>query len=315
MADNTALKGVSNVGDSLLSDILEANLIGFFQWATLGVGSFYNVRIPTTGPYGGSQHQLRLSEDPNYIPGQVWEAFRRDWIWETGVEYGTQPIHVSGVYINGTFYPVSTTGAFAHIIDYPNGRVVFQAPINAASVVTCEYSYRYHNWSTADVPWWREIQIASMRVDDFQFLQTGSGAWSQLSQSRVQLPAVVIEAIPQVTGFGKQMGGLLRTTRQNVKFHVLAEDRPNMKWLHDAITYQVEKTILGFDKNAVLTANRFPLGADGSPQASGMMYPDLVKNFFWKRITFQDTRSSQQPAPKGLYYALVNCTMETDTPS
>ncbi len=315
MADNTALKGVNNVGDSLLSDQLESNLVSFFQWATLGVGGFFNVNIPASGAYGGSQHRLRRSEDPNYSAGQVWEGFRREWVWESGVENVYQPIRVSGVYVGGNFHSISETGAYAHTIDYPNGRVIFDSPISRSSTVTAEYSYRMHSWSTADVPWFREIQVNSQRVDDFQFLQTGSGAWSTMGQSRIQLPAVVVEATPKVTGFGKQMGSFLRTTRQEVKLHVIAETRPDMKWLHDAIGYQVEKTILTYDKNAVLTANRMPLDADGSPQVSGLMYPDMIKAYPWKPVCFHEVRSYPQPAPPGLFYAMVLAVMEVDTPS
>src|SRR5690606_24942466 len=130
--------------------------------------------------------------DPSYTAGQVWEAARKEWIWEDNAEYEDKnsithsPIEVSGVYINGNF---SSSGFY---IDYPNGRVVFDDV--QTGPVQAEYSYRVvQTLISSREPWFKELQAGSFRVDDTGFSVVGSGGWNTLAQSRVQLPAVVIE--------------------------------------------------------------------------------------------------------------------------
>jgi hypothetical protein len=315
LATHTTLKGLSRVGDSLLSDQLEANLLTFVSWGLLGAGGFTNVTIPASGCYGGDFSRLRLVDDPNYSPGQVWEGVRKDWVWETGVECPDgQPIRVSGAFVDGAFVPVGT-GMY---VDYPNGRLVFAEP-RAASGVRCEHSYRLVQGYTADCDWWQQLQFDSFRADDPQFLQQGSGSWDVLAQSRVQMPAVVVEAVPNARRVGTQMGGLTQTTRQDVLFHVLAEDRWHEKFLHDALSAQKEKTVHGFDKNLLFAADAFPLTPEGSPRPSGLMYPDLVRptgegGFFWTKIRIGDTSGTPQPRLGPLRYCTVRLSAVVDVP-
>src|SRR3990172_8402618 len=129
--------GVTEIGDSIATEQLKGNLKTWLDWAFLEVGAFTNIIVPTTGQYGGLNHRLRLTADPNYSSGEVWQGFRQDWVWETGTSYRVQPIQASGVIVNNVFYPTLTTiGAYAHRIEYPNGRVVFNSPISTTGVVT-----------------------------------------------------------------------------------------------------------------------------------------------------------------------------------
>jgi hypothetical protein len=125
----TTLKGVGRYGETTLSSHIEDGTVGFFNWALLEAGAFFNVSIPTSGIYGGDSHKLRLVDDPNYTAGQVWEGFRSNWIWESGVFSDDPPVNISGVHIGGAFYATRSThpnynASYAHYIDYANGRVV-----------------------------------------------------------------------------------------------------------------------------------------------------------------------------------------------
>lgn len=315
MPSYTQFNGVSNVGDSLLMDQVEANLTDFFQWGFLSVGGFFNVTIPTSGYYGGNQHQLRLCEDTYYSQGQVWEGFRKDWVWETGVANARQPIRVSGVYVNGAFHSIASTGNYAHSIDYPRGRVVFNQAIPANSTVTCEYSYRLFQVTTADTPWWQQLQSNSFRVDDSQFMQFGSGAWSVLSDNRIQLPAVIIEAVPDFSAYGKQLGDYSQWVTQDVNVHVLTEDRPNMKFLASAIEAQKDKVLLLFDKNQLINNQAFPIDDRGMPIDSGRMYPDLLNQYGWKQAFISGVRGrGVNTRPSRLNYALIKLSLQVDMP-
>lgn len=313
-----SLKGINSLSEPLLSDQLETNCLAFFQQAFLNAGAFFNVQIPTTGVYGGHWHGLRPVKDPNYTDGQVWQGARKDWVWETGINYAVQPIRVSGVYLDGVFRPISGTG-YTHHVDYPNGRVIFDNPISTGTAVTCEYSYRWHQWYTADALWWQEAQLDSFRVDSPQYSLWASGDWSVLSQNRVQLPAVVVEASPQTSRYPLQIGSLVARTSQEILFHILCEHPWDRKQLHDAITAQWKKRLLGFDKGRLLEEGRFPLNYDGSPNSSGLMYPDLIKGsgeggFFWKQIRLEDMRSYDYRRFGRVLYCIVRATCEVDMP-
>lgn len=316
MPTHTQLYGVTDIGKPLTSEKLETNLVAFFQWGLLGAGNFYNITLPTSGAYDGSPSRLRLSEDPNYNAGQIWEGYRSDWVWESGIEYPYQPIRVSGVYVNGTFHSISETGVYKHTINYPMGRVVFDAAIPTNSVVNCEYSHRFIHFTHSDVPWWRRVQQDSLRVDNPQFLQYGSGDWSVLSDHRVQLPAVIVDAIPESTKRGMEIGHIKSITNQTVLFHILTETPWDRKKLHDIITNQWNKTIHGFQIDAVIEASGWPLDENGSPVGSGRMYPDLVKDtgpYFWQKIyiprmTGEDPQGVTNTGP--IYYCTVRAGVE-----
>lgn len=318
-ADHTRLKGVTDIGKALLSEQMEWGLASFFSWGLIGAGGYFNVNIPSTGAYGGHYHRLGLVDDPYHASGEVWQGFRQDWVWEEAPDWvdrgGDAPIVVSGVYVNGHFQP--TTGvAYSHHIDYPNGRVVFDEAISPTSVVTCEYSYRHVHVTTSDAPWWRQIQTESYRVDSQAFL-AGSGYWGVLSQNRVQLPAMVVEAVPNIrTNLGHLGGG--RLVDQDVLFHIFSETPHDRRLLHDVVTYQGDKRVHLYDRNAV-AEHHYPLDEYGSPTASGLQYPDMVRwpaegGYAWKKVSFENFSSIPQPmeGTGPIYVCSVRAVMRTD---
>lgn len=310
------LKGITEIGHSTLCDQLKVNVVEFFNWGLLEVGAFSNVSLGQLGSYGGDMSQLRLSSDPNFIYGQVWESFRQDWVWQSGLDYSYQPKIVSGVYVDDYFFPSSTTGIYQHSIDYKNGRVVFSNPINTSSKVQVEFSYRTYTFYTSDEPWFREVIFNSHRVDDSQFLQQGSGIWSTLSQNRFQLPSVVVETVPRRDFIPKQLGGGM-WVYQDVIFHILSENPWDRDKLIDIITYQKNKTILSFDKNRLYENNAYPLDDNGDIKDGALSYPDLVKpsgegGYFWKKIYINDMKTQEVTSTPPLYRAIVRGTFETD---
>jgi len=77
---HTKLSSISNAQDATLSNILLDNFISFYDWGLLDKGSFYNIRIPQSGIYGGDRHILRWVQDANYSNGSVWEGYRKNWV-------------------------------------------------------------------------------------------------------------------------------------------------------------------------------------------------------------------------------------------
>lgn len=317
MPDWTQLQGVSNYWDPQVSAQLETSVLSFLQWGFLGVGAFNSVTIPTSGVFGGNQHQLRFASDPYFTDGQVWEGFRQDWIWESGINYGTQPIRVSGVYVNGDFFPTaSTTGTYQHYIDYPRGRVVFGSAIEPTSVVTCEYSYRQVRCLSSDLPFFQEVQFDSFRVDDSQFHQAGSGAWATLPDNRVQLPALFVEVTPEITLLPLELGSKARRQRQTVNLWVMAENPYERKQLGDILVNQWNMTFYGFDREKADASGVYPLNEFGSPNVSGLQYPDLVAEgaYRWGNIYVNKCRGDSLPERPPLYQSRVQWQCELYLP-
>ena len=251
--------------------------MSFLDWGMLGIGGWFNVNIPTSGAWGGTFDQLRLVDDPSYGEGQVWESARKDWVWENEVPYtGGSPISITGVSVDGTFYGTGDA-TYAHHYNYPLGRVVFDNPIASTSTVKLEYSYRNVQVYIADqAPWWDELQYNSMRVDDSSFSQVGSGNWAILSNNRVQMPAVVIEAVPRRTYQPYELGSSNNFITQDVLFHVVSESRWWRNQLVDIISLQKDKTLMLYDSNKLADSGAYPLDFRGMVVAPENNYSGLV---------------------------------------
>lgn len=318
------LKAITNIGEATLEDQVLAGVQYFFNWGLLNAGAFTNVTIPSSGQYPGTpRHQLRCVDDPNYTRGQVWESFRKEWVWESGVEFNTQPISVSGVKVGNTFQPGTGVGVYKHKVDYRLGRIVFDAAISPTSVVTASYSYRWCPVSLEDEPWFRDIQFRVFHSEDGNFLP-GSGQWSQLAQNRLQLPAVVLEVGASNKSTGLQLGGGQIVTQQ-VLFNILTENPADGRKLRDMIKGEVDRSIFLFNLNLLAKFNRFPLNADGSLNTNRPpSYPQLVaeptasvatSGFLWRNATFTKADIAQPSRlSENLYWSVAKVELEVEMP-
>ena len=313
------LKGFTKLGDSTLVNDIKENVISFFDWGLLKKDNYINVSIPSSGVYGGNEHQLRLVDDPRYTAGQVWEGFRSNWVWESGLTstdgaplVGSDNANpgVSGVYVNDTFYANTTAGVFAHHVNHPLGRVVFDSAIDTSSVVTCEYSYKYVNVTESNgLPWFKELHRRSERVDNSQFTTT-SGDWSQLSQNRYQLPAIGIEITNNRSFKAYQLGGG-SYVYTDVLFHCVSEDPYMRDSLIDIVSLQKESYLQMYDLNAIAEADAFPLNHNGVPASGALRYSDLVTQYPSRTLRIFDTRfDSVYTLNPNLFVGTVKCTTE-----
>lgn len=306
------------VTDSLVSDQLETNLIYWLNYELLGTCAYYNISASTSGAYGGLASKLRLSDDPNFSSGRVWESFRKQWVWQSGVQcsFG-QPVQISGVYVNNVFRPTSGTDAYSFKVDYPNGRIIFTSGISTSSTVKAEYSCNHYQVYNSDSPWWYDVQRNSFRVDDASFLITASGFWSRPPESRIQLPAVIVKATANMNKMPRQLGNLACYHEQDVKFFIIAETNRDLKWMVDTITNQSEATHECFDVNRMVASGVHPLSSDGSINNIGLNYPDLVSRYSWNRTWYftkfraWDAEDLTTKAGKPLFSAIINATVST----
>lgn len=312
------LKGFSKLGDSTLVNDTKENLVSFFDWGLLNKENFINVEIPSSGYHGGDEHRLRPVKDPRYTDGQVWEGFRSNWVWENGITGDSSPLvsedasnpGVSGVYVDDVFHPNTTVGAFSHYVDHPLGRVVFDTAIDTTSVVNCEYSYKYVNVSQCNgMPWFKQIQKNSERVDNSQFLSS-SGDWSQLSQTRMQLPAIGVEVTNSRSFRGYQLGGG-SYVYTDFLVHCVAEDAYMRDSLMDMVSYQNEKTFQMYDLNKIAESDDFPLDYRGVPVSGAMVFPDLAVAHPFKGVRVFDCKfDSVYSLSPDIFVGSVKCTAE-----
>ena len=278
----TNLKGFDTFGDSTVTNDITENLISFFDYGLLEKSAFINVEIPSTGYYGGIEHQLRVVDDPRYTYGQVWEGFRQNWVWESGLGALTSTDDanpgVSGVYVGGDFYSTSATGVYAHHINHPLGRVVFDSAIDTSSTVTCEYSYKYVNVSKVDgLNWFQQVQKRSERAENPNFVGN-SGEWGVLGDNRYQLPAIGIEPVNsrRMTPFALGGGQNLFT---DFLFHCVAEDVYTRDHLMDIVTLQNQKIFKSYDLDTISSSGAFPLDYRGVPASGALLYPELISQY------------------------------------
>lgn len=315
MYHNTTLKGISHVGKFGPTEIVRDNLISFFDWGLIDTGGYFNVQIPTSGVYGGQFHKLRSVIDTRYTTGQVWEGFRKNWIWESGLTNTPAPVSISGVNVNGTFYPSNTVGAYSHYINYPLGRIVFNSPIATSATVTAEYSPKLVQvFNLGDIPGLRQVQYGSFRIDDGTFFSS-SGNWTIPSENRVQMPAlgVVLGGVESYKPF--QIGGG-QYKYNDVYVHVFTEEEDMGLRLADIISQQKEKVINLYDLNLMNSSNYKTLNHLGSKSSAPKTYPQLVQpssegGFAYKSLYFPKSQVlSAGWVNNSLYHSIVKLTTE-----
>lgn len=315
MADGLyGFKNVDEYGSALTTDQLEYSVATWLQWGLLGVGAFNTAQKGGATAHGSKDpSQLRPVVDPRYTNGTVWQALRTEWVWETGVPYSSQPIRPSGVYINNTFVPASSTGAYAHKVSYPEGRVYFSSVVPATSVINCPHSYRHVQVRRADEPWFQALALNSFRADDPQWTQTAGsgGAWDILAQNRIQLPAMVVEPVPQVNLKGYEIGGAGRVHGQPVLVHVFAETPWERNRLHDILVEQFDKRIVGVNANSVPR----PLNYDGTVASPCLTYPDQAQQYRWRTIRVAGVESAENDSlGERVHWCTVRLNLEVDSP-
>jgi hypothetical protein len=317
ISHHTLLKGISSIGETLLMSEIERNCKAFLDWGLLNsAGAWTDVEVPTSGIYGGNFHALRPVNDENYTDGQVWESVKSDWVWETGVNYNDtdNPINISGVYVNGTFY---TTGnvTFGHHYNYPLGRVVFDSPIGTGSTVTLEYSYRSVQVDIADNSvLWKELQQNSLRPDDSQWTtRDDRGEWAKAT--RQQMPAIIVEAVPRRFQQPYELGNGSLLISQDIVFHVISEDRWWRNQLVDLLCFQDFKTIWMFNSDEVTSSGANALDYRGMKLGNPPMYPNLVDErgdgYRWKQMRFTNLNAYEiQTNNPNLHIGDVRATIE-----
>ena len=276
-------KGVTAFQKDNNTNTLLLGVQDFLSWGFLNVGGFQNItRSPAvSGSFSDShsRYRLRNSDDPSYEEGQVWEGFRNDWVWESGVSYDdTKPIQVSGVWINNNFY-LPNDSTYSHFIDYPNGRIVFDYGVPTQSKVEANFTHRTVGITLASENYVQELMFESYDMKDLNtYLMAASGERNQLGNRRLQLPIIALEVANSPARQGYQLGGgdIVYT---DILFHIFSDDEFEKNNLRDVLLNQSEKSIHLINRTLMKQDKKYPLQLDrnGSPVKNAKVYTDLIK--------------------------------------
>lgn len=284
--------GVVSIGSTKLIDELENNYKSFLDWGFINIGGFTNVRIPTNNISNFNLHILKPTQDKNQTNNTVWQAPRKDWVYETGVSFsGQSPINISGIYVNSTFYPAPTgSGSITYKINYPEGKIIFDKSVSANSSVQAEYTYRnIQVYKTEQFPYWKEIQFKSLE-DKTGIINSDKGEFSIGSEYRVQLPAIVIEIISRSSHEPFQLGSKDLIITQDLLLHILADNPTDKNNIVDIIRIQKDRYIQLYKTDIIVKSGVYPLNYDGSKNINGQNYGNIVKNddYKWRECFLKD---------------------------
>ncbi len=277
---------VGGFGGFELTDQLQYNLKWFLDWGLLNRGAYSIYEYDSASWYDSDESQLHVVPDERYEQGRVWEGAGREWVWESGVSLGSgavDPFRVSGVYIDGDFYPKTQTGINRHHIDYLNGRIIFDEPKNAGDDIRAEYTRRSVHVGFADEPDFRLMMLNAVE----EFLMDSSPSGTPAREHQIWLPSVFIE-LTSGKQRGLQLGGGQIKTRY-VTFHIFADNPSDRNLLMDWIDYQSRTTFWMADLNNIT----FPFDQYGDIVDGVTNWVNMASSYPWKRLRVIDSESAK----------------------
>jgi len=309
-------KGVSNIEHDQYAQNLFWGMQQWLRWSSLQVGAFQNVdHTNASGILGGDFSRLRLVRDPRYTSGQVWETFRSDVVWETGVEFTPEPTKMSGVFVDDVWKgTASETGSYEHYIDYKHGRVVFTSAITTSAVVKSDFAHRTMSFVDANEPWFQELLFNSYSVQRADYLAAGSGQYDQLAETKRNLPVCGLELVARREYRPYQLGGGQWVDQDMLLYICTENQRERDQWL-DLLTMQNDRTIYLMNRKVMKEDADYPHDLDfrGMTVDSPLQYPTMVQptgqgGFRWTNIDIHDTTGEIIETVNGwLYRAVVRC--------
>lgn len=240
-----------------LRTILKHSLRGFLDSELIRDGN-YDVITSGTQFYDGTDLSLLAPDtdvetlaEGGYTAGQVWQSLFGNWVFENPpplnpsviLSHWPAAFRASGVYIDGAFR-LEDDPVYPHSIDYINGRVIFDSPIDVSKTVHADFTYK-----TVQILGLREFnnQLRNGLLE--QQYKTNPFTAGQLTypsgstRSRpVPLPIVFIEDMSRTFG-NYQLGDRSLVANDEVMCEIWALDESTRDNLIDLVSYQQRKNI------------------------------------------------------------------------
>ena len=278
---------------------IKANLNLWLNDLFLRDGFYTTVSAGETDVYGRDISLMVPVSDPSFMDNTVYQSPFKNWVHESGLTPTSTgiapPLVASGVTINGTFYPQDPSapgyvGAFDHKIDFPNGRVIFTAPV--VGTVQGEFSYKeisVDNASTFENET-KEFYFETAYKDNPH--QTGVAIYP--SANTRTLPLVLIDVLNR-TNEPYELGVASTIANFGVSLIVWTRDEYMKDQIDDLLTSQEHVVLIGVDFNSAPQ----PLDAFGDKVPSYTNYADLARldsPYLWHRI-YVDEADSRRLQP------------------
>lgn len=270
-------------------DIVLDNIRTMYEYGLIELGAYTNVSFEgSTSGYS----VLQRSYDPRYGgEGRVYEGFGGSWVWEPDVANVASlddPIIASGVWVNNVFQPSSGVGAYAHTLDFRNGRVIFDSAINSSDQVKCEYCIRDVEVYVANTPNWKRF-LGDLRDRYYDIADhSPSGLTIKLKEDRVWLPCIVID-IDFNQSEGLQLGGGEKETFSLI-YHIFSDYPFATQRISDVIANQHDRVIDLYNTNEIPPMLEY----DGSVASGALTYKTIASRNhenFWTYGHINNTTS------------------------
>ena len=305
----TTFNHVTDIGQRDNISSLEDNLKSFLDWSFLNIGAFVNVDISTSGLSGGDFSKLKpVSGDPTVVDPRVWEAPRKDWVYETGISHnGISPNIITAINLNGTILPSPTgSGTYSYHINYPLGRISFNNNVSAKSDIRLSYAYRLVQiYKSSDSVWWKEI------VENSYDPSTIQNDYS--SYNKIQLPAIVIDIAPRSISLPYELGTTTNILIQDVMIHVFSESPVQRNNLIDILLKQKDKTLNLYNIQKIIKQDRQPLNFRGEPNPRRLNYDQIYndQSFYLSRAYIKNAVLSELKAfSNNLHHGVLRLSIE-----
>lgn len=278
--------------------LLRTNLQLWLNDKLLREGLYDTVSVGETNNYGNDMSiMLSVDDKGNTQSGQVWQSAFKNWVYESGIPVSVSgvpaPIVASGVTVDGAFYPEATTsGAFAHYIDYPNGRVIFASPISTSSVVQGEFSFKEVTVDFADKFDNERMDLITESAFKDNPQQTGVQNYP-LERNRT-LPAIWID-LNSRTSKGYELGSASLIADFLGVLHIWARDSFVLDIVEDILDDAQHEVLIGINFNTA----PFPLLSNGRRNPAWPGYAtqaQLWQPWTWRRIYLDEIKSKKDKA-------------------
>jgi hypothetical protein len=294
---------------SMLS-LVAQNLKDMIEYGLLEAGAYTNVEFDNSVTSG-----LSILQPPynNSYGGQgrVYEFAGPSLVWQetvmppSGID---SPIIPSGIFIDGDFYETaSTSGEYEHVIDFRNGRVIFESPLSGGEVVSAEYSFPNVFVDLGG----REEHTRMFKnfLHDFETTEEDSpGGNSNVNkESRGWFPSVFIVTSNRNHARGLQLGGG-EVAEVTVRWDVFSDNAWSRNWLVDLIGDQVQRSFSLYNVNAALSF--FPFLSDGSLNPNRKEYPTLLQDHYWNKAFINSSRGETNANKTSVFVGAITQSIE-----
>lgn len=277
----------------MAKSLVKQNLELWLNDIFLKEGMYQTVTVGETDVYGRDISVLSTTSDESFADYRVWQSAFKEWVHESGITplYSgiSPPILVSGVTVNGTFYPKDSSSpgysaAFGHIVDHINGRIIFDSPISSSATVQAAFSYKEVTVDQADTyeNEQKEFYIETAYKDNPH--QTGVIIYPE-ANSRT-LPMLLIDVLDR-TSEPYELGESAKVAVFRCALILWSRDAFMRDTIEGILTGRERSVLLGIDFNTAPD----PLTFRNDKNPAFTNYDTLAQvwgAYFWRRIYIDD---------------------------